>query len=444
MLHQFFNRVYGSTLILKQLPAQRKIAFSSPEKIHQERDKRVRSIVRYAAHYVPYYQTMFSANRIDYRDIRTAADLDQLPLLSKQMVRDNPDLFISTSPQGKSSVPFITSGSTGSPLRIHHDINSIISNVAYCEPEKQIIRQYVGRKKNTKNLSIIYSGSTMRKIWGVYSKHTFLKSPDERNMLFVEKSFDELIKKINVLKPDVINGYGSHFEALFKYAFAHDIKLHYPAILNYGADSMTQVGKKEIKDKTGTAIFSRYSAVECFRIGYTCERDEGFHIHENLCDLKIVGPNGDRLSDGEPGEVVISNLVNRGTVLLNYKLGDIAVKSPHQCSCGRNHSLLTNLVGRLNDFICMPDGGKVDPRLIWNVFKSLSGVVRYQLIQHKYTKFELKIVTKEYAIYEQILPVVLDRLRDLLGNIEIISDYYDHIDTTSNGKFRPVVSYCKK
>ena len=68
-------------------------------------------------------------------------------------------------------------------------------------------------------------------------------------------------------------------------------------------------------------MLSRYGAVECFRIGYTCEHDEGFHIHESLCDLKIVGPDGTRLADGEPGEVVISNLVNRATVLLNYNLG---------------------------------------------------------------------------------------------------------------------------
>ncbi len=444
MLHQVFNRIYGSGIVLKQLPAQRRIAYSTPEKHHQQRDSQIRNIVRYAAQSVPYYQELFRTNRIDYRDIRTAGDLNYLPLITKEMVRDDPDLFVSRSNYGKNSIQFITSGTTGTPLRIHHDINSIISNIANCEPEKEVIRQYFGRKKNIRQVAVIYSGSTLRNIWNIYSKYTFLKPPTERNMLFVEESFDELIKKINILKPDVINGYGSHLEALFKYAFAHDIKVHRPEVLNYGADGMTEAGKSFLKDNYKLAIFSRYGAVECFRIGYTCEHDEGFHIHEGLCDLRIVGPDGSSLADGEPGEVVISNLVNRGTVLLNYKLGDIAIKSSHQCSCGRSQPLLTDLVGRIEDFICLAGGDVVHPRVIWGVFKNLSGIVRYQLIQHEYTIFELKIVTKEYSVYKQIIPDVIGELRAILGDVQINSNYYEQIETSSSGKFRPVISHCKR
>lgn len=444
MLHQVFNRIYGSAIILKQLPAQRHIAYSSPEKIHQQRDSRIRNIVRYAAENVPYYQELFRTNKIDYRDIRTAGDLDNLPFITKEMVRDDPDLFVSRSRYGQNSVQFITSGTTGTPLRIHHDISSIISNIVNCEPEKEVVRQYFGRKKNIRQVVIIFSGSTLRKIWNVYSQHTFLKSPSEHNMLFVDETFEELIKKINILKPDVINGYGSHLEALFKYAFARNMKLHRPEILSYGADGMTESGKNFLKDRYKLKILSRYGAVECFRIGYTCEHDEGFHIHEGLCDLKIVGPDGTRLADGEPGEVVISNLVNRGTVLLNYKLGDIAIKSSNQCSCGRSQPLLTDLVGRIEDFICLPGGDTVHPRVIWGVFKNLSAVVRYQLIQHERDNFELKIVTKEYSAFQQILPHVLDKLHDILGDVQINSNYYKQIEPSSSGKFRPVISHCKR
>jgi hypothetical protein len=59
-------------------------------------------------------------------------------------------------------------------------------------------------------------------------------------------------------------------------------------------------------------------------------------------------PNGDR---GLPpwrtpdprtsGEVVVSNLVNRETVLLNYRLGDVAASLPDRCPCGRSLPLLS-------------------------------------------------------------------------------------------------------
>jgi len=444
MLPRVFNKIYGSAIVLKKLHGQRSIAYTISRKVHQLRDVRLRKIIRYAAESVPYYQELFRASRIDYRDIRTTRDLDNLPLITKEMVRDDPEMFISRALTGEKSIQFVTSGTTGTPLKIHHDINSILSNIAYCESEKEVVRQYLGEKKNIKKVTIIYSGSTLRKIWNVYSQYTFLKPPSENNLLFVEGTFDELIKKINILKPDIINGYGSHLEALFKYAIAYKIKIHQPKVLSYGADGMTESGKDIIKNGYNLVTFSRYGAVECFRIGYTCEHDTGFHIHESLCDLKIVGPDGTRLADGEQGEVVISNLVNKGTVLLNYNLGDIAIKSSNSCSCGRSHPLLTDLVGRIEDFISLPNGEVVHPRVIWNAFKGFSGIDRYQLIQHTYKIFELKLATKEYSVYLQILPYILKNLRAVLGDARISSNYFEQIDSSPNGKFRAVISHCKK
>lgn len=45
--------------------------------------------------------------------------------------------------------------------------------------------------------------------------------------------------------------------------------------------------------------------------------------------------SGMRVAPGSKGEVVISNLVNRASVPLNYKLGDVVTLSAAQCACGR-------------------------------------------------------------------------------------------------------------
>ena len=45
--------------------------------------------------------------------------------------------------------------------------------------------------------------------------------------------------------------------------------------------------------------------------------------------------------------MVISNLVNRGAVLLNYRLGDVASLSTGKCSCGRILLMLSELEGRV-------------------------------------------------------------------------------------------------
>lgn len=48
------------------------------------------------------------------------------------------------------------------------------------------------------------------------------------------------------------------------------------------------------------------------------------------------------MGEAQKGEMMISNPVNQGTVLLNYRLGDIATLSRQRCSCGRSLPLQTD------------------------------------------------------------------------------------------------------
>ena len=49
--------------------------------------------------------------------------------------------------------------------------------------------------------------------------------------------------------------------------------------------------------------------------------------------------------------MVVSNLVNRGTVLLNYRVGDLAARLPEPCGCGRALPLLSEVQGRRTEWL---------------------------------------------------------------------------------------------
>ena len=84
---------------------------------------------------------------------------------------------------------------------------------------------------------------------------------------------------------------------------------------------------------------------------------EGFHLHEDLCHLDVVDRDGARVPDGEPGEIVLSNLVNRGSVLLNYRIGDLGRISTEPCACGRTTQVLADLEGRVSEYVTKPRTG---------------------------------------------------------------------------------------
>ena len=79
VITSFFRRLYGTAVIGVNLIRQRGVAYLPPEKLHQLRDRRLRSIVSYAAATVPYYRDLFRERGIDPADIRTVDDLARAP-----------------------------------------------------------------------------------------------------------------------------------------------------------------------------------------------------------------------------------------------------------------------------------------------------------------------------------------------------------------------------
>jgi phenylacetate-coenzyme A ligase PaaK-like adenylate-forming protein len=51
------------------------------------RDRRVRATVEHAASHVPYYRDVFRSTGVEAGDIRAAADLERLPLLTRDSVQ---------------------------------------------------------------------------------------------------------------------------------------------------------------------------------------------------------------------------------------------------------------------------------------------------------------------------------------------------------------------
>jgi phenylacetate-CoA ligase len=184
------------------------------------------------------------------------------------------------------------------------------------------------------------------KIWDYYRQHTFIPSSRPRLLLDVVQPIEQVVDAINSYLPDVIVSYGSYLEAFFRTLKFHGTQMHMPSVFLYGGDSMSDGGRSLIEIEFGVPVLSVYDAVEAFKLGFVCEAKRGFHLHDDLCHVRIIDSNGNDLLAGEKGQVVISNLINRGTVLLNYCLGDLASLPLDRCPCGHALPLLSNLEGR--------------------------------------------------------------------------------------------------
>ncbi|UCC78044.1 MAG: phenylacetate--CoA ligase family protein [Anaerolineales bacterium] len=443
MSASLFEKLYGTAVVAKHLLREWRVPYLSDDAIGHIRDQRLRQIVDYAAATVPFYRDFFDQRGVDPADIQSVDDLERLPLIDRETVRKQPQAFVSQSKWGREAIPFATSGSTGTPLTVFHDRYSLLANVAIGQREKEVDRQVLGRGGRRRKLSIgPAQATTGEKAAAWIRKISFVPAGRRRGRISFLDPIERIIEVINERRPAVISCFaGSYLEMLFKTVAARGLRMHLPRAATYRGDALSDAGRRLIEEDFGVRVLSRYNAVEAFKIGFTCEERTGFHLHDDLTHVRIVDPQGQALPPGERGEVVISNLFNRGTVLLNYRLGDVASLCQERCHCGRNLRLLSSLEGRTGDLIYRPDGRFVHYAAIWWVFNVRRDVLQYQLIQHEMERFELKVVTPDRATFDAIVGDLIDELRRLLGESAVVeAAYHERLEPSAGGKFRPVLS----
>jgi len=397
-------------------------------------------MARYASRTVPYYRELFKSLGIDPNEIRTAGDLVRLPLVSKAELAEAPKRFVSESRRGRRAVAFDTSGTTGLRLRIEHDRRSLLANIAFSERERALVTAAVGKSIGYRELALGYAGNTLNKVTAYYRAHTYLPVRPDRRFVSVAQPVEAVVRAINDHRPDVLIGYGSYLEALYRLIAVSSIRLHRPKLVFYVAEAMSPEGVEFIEKKFELSVYSRYNAVEAFKIGFSCEMSRGFHLHDDLCHLRIVDSAGHDLPAGENGEVVISNLVNHGTVLLNYRLGDLGRLVRKACPCGRNLRMLEDLQGRVEEVLYLTEDRFVHPRAVWGVLKKAPEILRYQLIQHERERIELRLLTICEAAFDRARQQVLAPLEVLLEPAAIEPVRLEELGPQEAGKFRPVIA----
>ena len=212
----------------------------------------------------------------------------------------------------------------------------------------------------------------------------------------------------------------------------------------YMGEALPHGGREQIEGTFGIPVMSRYSAAEAFKIAFYCEQRTGFHLHEDLCHVRVVGADGATAAPGEVGRILLSNLVNRASVLLNYPVGDLGAIATEPCPCGRSFRVLSELEGRVEDILPLPDGRFVHPRAVWQVFQGDPEVLQYQLNQHEPDRFELRLATVDVRSYERAEARARPLLETLLGpDARIEARRVSESEPRGDGKFRAVASFCQ-
>jgi phenylacetate-coenzyme A ligase PaaK-like adenylate-forming protein len=438
------TRLFWSAFTAFHLRGQADLPYKSLSRIERDRDRRVRQMVAYAYRYVPFYRK--TMNRLGLRpsDFRGADDLEKLPLVDREQVQYHFKDFLSRSKFVYRFLEVSSGGSTGAPVKVRHDIRSLFLNAAHGERDRAPYLSLLGKNGGYRQ-TLLSPGNfgTAHKIQMFCRKHALYPKGKRINRQYLSllDPPEENLQKINAFQPDIICSYGSYLEMLFNYIEKTGKFLHRPKAVVYGGDGMSHNNRQLIETKHRIPVFSTYGAVEALKIGFECNRHIGLHVNIDLYPLRIIDDQGEALPDGHIGHVVVSNLINRGTVLLNYRLGDRAAYLSTKCPCGCSLPLLSFPDGRMDDIIKLKGGRMRHPQAVRTIFTEEQEVQQYQVVQQTHTSFIIKIVTKKEGKHPALKNRITRKFVKSFGDdITVDISIVNALERTPMGKIRPVIS----
>ncbi len=417
----------ASGRVMLRAPLQRWVLELPASAITRLQARRVRDAVSYAYAHVPFYGEAMRRAGLSPADIRSGADLARLPVIERDQLQADPERFVAQGVSRKGWVTLATGGSTGSPVRVLRDARSVLDTSIHAQRSRSLLARAVGSFRWNEAVFSPSAGSGIT-LAEAFRSSSLLK-PELRGARRAFSLFEPVSAHIDGLesfRPDVYAGYGSYVDAMLTHAAATGRPRHLPKAVTYAADPMSDECRAWAAEH-GIQVLSTYQAVESGQVGFECSRHDGFHVNADFCPARV-----------EDGQVITSDLTNRATVLLNYRLGDVARELP-PCNCGIQLPKLSFLEGRTADWLRGPSGESLHPQTAKVLLRQKSEVLRYQIVQVERGRFEVSLVVREDCEREGLSTRLQEEFtRAFEAGVEV--RFVDELPRTRAGKVRPVVS----
>jgi phenylacetate-CoA ligase len=166
-----------------------------------------------------------------------------------------------------------------------------------------------------------------------------------------------IIKTIEKFKATAVitmPGYGYH---LLRQAL--DEKADFSAIrqIILGGERVSDEQREKLREMLkklsakNPKIMTGYGFTEAKVGWFQCHEKSGYHYFPDIDFIEVVDKKGDRVKEGEPGELVYTPLESRGTVVVRYRTGDLVkwVKWGPCPYCGRNLPSISREIDRVSD-----------------------------------------------------------------------------------------------
>lgn len=398
------------------------------------RGERLSFVLHRAATRVPYYREQW-ARRRSGGDKASWEYLEHWPVLEKNAVREAPRAFVADDCDPRRMFHEHTSGTTGTSLDLWWSRATVRAWYALFEAR---CRTWHGVSRHDR--------------WAILGGQLVTPAGQRRPPFWVwNAGMNQLYMSSYHLAPDLIPhyldalaryritylwGYTSSLYALAQEALRlgrRDLRM---AVALTNAEPLFDYQREAIAQAFQCPVRETYGMSEIAAAASECGHGR-LHFWPEVGIVEAVD-DGQPALPGTPGDLICTGLLNADMPLIRYRVGDrgVLAGAGGTCGCGRRLPLLESIEGRIDDVLYTRDGrliGRLDP-----IFKANLPVLEAQIIQESLDRVRIR-----YVPAPDFTPPaersMIERLRERMGQVEVVLEALDEVPRTASGKFRAVI-----
>ena len=371
------RKVYIRTINLASMTSGiREGIYMSRKEIEAIKERRFRSIVRYAFWRCPFYRKKFKEVGIDVDKIRKVEDIEKLPFTTKQDLRNAYPLKMCCVPKEEVVRIQMSGGTTGQPVIIPYTRKDVE------QWKEMMLRAFYLAEITSKDVIQITPAFGL---WnGGFGFHF---AADAINAFIIPIGPGNTRNQLRFMRDfgtTVLCATASYPLRLAEVAreMGIDVKSLSLQKMLLGAEPWSDEMRKRIEEIFEVRTYDIPGLTEMGgvgTVGFECPERNGLHMWEDNYIVEIVDPEtGEVVDDGKEGEVVYTSLNREAMPLIRYRSGEVsAVAYRDRCECGIEHMTMKRIKGRTDDMVIYK-GVKFYPSDVEEILASY-GIVHYKI-----------------------------------------------------------------
>ena len=368
-----------------------------------------------------FYTEKFYSAGIDHEAIQNGNDMAQIPLTNKEELikaqQDKPPFGSNaTFPESAYSRFHQTSGTTGKPLRVLDTPESwdwwgrcwgfVLTGAGLTENDR---------------LFIPFSFGPFIGFWAALEGARII------NTMMIPGGGRDSLERLHLMKELGVTAicctptYALRLAEVAQEAEfdLNEIPLRI-SILSGEPGANVPATKTRVESVWNVKSYDHAGASEVGAHSFECEiQPNGTHVNESEFIVEVLNPDTlEPVSEGEQGELIITNLGRIGFPVIRYRTGDLVRLNHEPCKCGRTFPRFEGgVLGRVDDMVVVR-GINVFPSAIENLIRRSDEVEEFRITvstvkQMGHLSIELDL--KKYADPENAKKDVYQQIRNELS-----------------------------